>query len=324
MLVCAAAWVVLAPLGEVRGQRLPDLSEAATVSALDGVRQPIRYWAPPVASQQPTPLFVFLHSWSSDYRQANAKWLEQAVRRDWIYLHPNFRGVNQSPKACGSRFARQDILDAVEWICGEVQVDRERIYVAGVSGGGHMTMLMAAHHPDRFSAASAWVGISDLAAWHRLHTSGPEPSRYARMIEQSLGGPPGTSPDIDAQYRDRSAVFHLHQATDLPLSIWAGVNDGHSGSVPVSHALRAFNAVASGRGTEPITESEIQELLTDRRLSRPRSGDEFHDADLDRDVLLRRRTGPSLVTIFDGGHESLPDAACNWLARQRRRAEVGP
>lgn len=97
-----------------------------------------------------TALFVFLHSWSSDYTQDNEKWLRACAERGWIWLHPNFRGINQSPQACGSKFARQDILDAIDHACTLWQVDRERIYLAGVSGGGHMSLLMAGHHPDRF------------------------------------------------------------------------------------------------------------------------------------------------------------------------------
>jgi len=301
-------------------QTLPKLNVATTESALDGETQHVYWWAPDVASDREVPLFVFLHSWSSDYRQDNSKWLREAVRRDWIYLHPDFRGINQSLKACGSRYARRDILDAVVWATQELNVDQDRIYLAGVSGGGHMSMLMAGHHPELFSAVSAWVGISDLSQWHAFHTRNDPPSKYARMIEQSLGGPPGMDADRDADYRDRSPVFHLHRAKDLPVSIWAGVNDGHTGSVPVSHALEAFNAIARGRGDEQITGDEISQLVTRRQLARPRNGDAEFDNALDRQIFLRRKSGPSMVTIFDGGHESIPDAACDWLARHRRTA----
>ena len=81
------------------------------------------------------------------------------------------------------------------------------------------------------------------------------------MIEKSLGGPPGTSDEIDADYRDRSPVFHLPSVNDLPVSIWAGVEDGHSGSVPIRHSLAAFNAIAEaflarylGGRSEPVGE----------------------------------------------------------------------
>lgn len=302
----------------VRGDELPSTQPAETRSALDGETQPLLWWAPPEADSEETPLFVFLHSWSSDYLQDNSKWLRECVRRRWIWLHPNFRGANQSPKACGSRFARQDILDAVDFALGRWKVDRSRIYLAGVSGGGHMSLLMAGWHPERFSAVSAWVGPTDLAEWHRFHSRSGKPEKYAKMIEQSLLGAPGSSPEIDAQYRDRSPVFHLHRAVDLPVMIWAGVEDGHAGSVPVSHSLRAFNAIAAAHGNAVISEAEISQLVEQRRLKNPLPSDQSTDPELSREILLRRTSRDALVTIFDGGHESLPEAAFAWLARYER------
>jgi pimeloyl-ACP methyl ester carboxylesterase len=302
---------------------LPATLQYDIPSSLDGKSQPVLAWAPDTAKVQKTPLFVFLHSWSSDYTQDNSKWLKACAERGWIWLHPNFRGINQSPQACGSRLARQDILDAIEHACELWQVDRERIYLAGVSGGGHMSLLMAGHHPERFSAISAWVGPTDLAQWHRFHTQDGKPGKYAKMIEKSLLGAPGTSPEIDAEYRDRSPVYHLHQATTLPVSIWAGVEDGHTGSVPVSHSLWAFNAVCRGLQRPEISDLEIQQLVRDGQLQQPTADDMAEDVELGRRIFLRRRAGPSVVTIFDGGHESLPPAAMAWLSRQQRIARAG-
>ncbi|MFN9236253.1 MAG: alpha/beta hydrolase family protein, partial [Planctomyces sp.] len=263
---------------------LPATLQYDIPSSLDGKSQPVLAWAPDTAKVQKTPLFVFLHSWSSDYTQDNSKWLKACAERGWIWLHPNFRGINQSPQACGSRLARQDILDAIEHACELWQVDRERIYLAGVSGGGHMSLLMAGHHPERFSAISAWVGPTDLAQWHRFHTQDGKPGKYAKMIEKSLLGAPGTSPEIDAEYRDRSPVYHLHQATTLPVSIWAGVEDGHTGSVPVSHSLWAFNAVCRGLQRPEISDLEIQQLVRDRQLQQPTADDMAEDVELGRKI----------------------------------------
>jgi poly(3-hydroxybutyrate) depolymerase len=316
-----ALCIALCAFGNVMcaaADKLPEMLAASTVSPLDGEQQQILYWEPPSAASTPRPLFVFLHSWSGDYRQDNSKWLRQAVEQEWIYLHPNFRGVNRTPKACGSRFARQDILDAIDWACSNLNADCSRIYLSGVSGGGHMSLLMAGHHPERFSAVAAWVGVSDLAKWHTFHTDRATPTKYARMIEQSLSGPPGTSEQIDAEYRDRSPVYHLHQVGQLPVSIWAGVNDGHTGSVPVTHALEAFNAIAGALGAETVSPQEIQQLRNRKKLTHPKPGDQFFNTELQRNVLLHRTAGASEVTIFDGGHESIPTASTAWLLRHQR------
>lgn len=315
-------WGVLFFAGSATADELPKQTTLETVSELDGETQPILCWAPPEAKTQPTPLFVFLHSWSSDYKQDNTKWLTECVKHRWIWLHPNFRGINQSPKACGSKFARQDILDAIALARKTWNVDEECIYMAGVSGGGHMSLLMAGHHPDSVSAVSSWVGPTDLAEWHRFHTKDGKPTKYAHMIEASLSGPPGESAERDANYKDRSPVFHLHQTRDLPVSIWAGIEDGHSGSVPVSHSLRAFNAIAKGQSTELISETTIQELVAKKPLSSARTEDSATDEILDRRIHLRRTSGPSMVTLFEGGHESIPTAAFEWLKKQKRQVAI--
>ncbi len=300
---------------------VPKTIQAETTSPLDGERQPLLYWAPPEAANQDTPLFVFLHSWSSDYLQDNEKWLRACVEHRWIWLHPNFRGVNQTPKACGSKYARQDILDAIDFISSKFKVDRTRIYLAGVSGGGHMSLLMAGHHPDRFSAVSAWVGPTDLAEWYRFHCKDGQAQKYAQMIAKSLGGKPGDSIEIDTDYRDRSPVFQLQRAGELPVSIWAGVEDGHSGSVPVSHSLRAFNSIALGHGAKstPVSDVEIEQLVGQKKLDQPQPQSEIPG--LSRDVLLHRRSKDSEVIIFDGGHESIPEAAFFWLSAKQRKTQ---
>lgn len=299
---------------------LPPLRSVKVRSTLDHTEQPVLYWAPDTAASEPTVLFVFLHSWSGDYRQANDKWLAQAVERGWIYLHPNFRGRNDHPEACGSKLARQDILDAIDFAENEWNVDASRIYLCGVSGGGHMAMLMAGHHPERFSAVSAWVGISDLAAWHNFHAPRLLPANYAQMVGLSTGGPPGFFDHIDAEYRDRSPLFHIARATNLPLDLNTGINDGHTGSVPVSQTLRAFNAVAHANGdaASVVDEATLSSLWDEGGLKfRPIDASGF-DSLYGVNIRLRRASGKARVTVFEGGHESFPVPACDWLAAHTR------
>ena len=179
-------------------------------------------------------------------------------------------------------------------------------------------MLMAGHFPQQFTAVSAWVGISNLADWYRFHTKKGKPGRYAQMVQKSVGGVPGKSSAIDAQYKDRSPVFHVQNVKSLPIDINAGVNDGHTGSVPIAHSLKAFNVIAKSHGNELISETEMDELWKARKLSNPRDLDQKEDASYGRKILLRRISNKARVTIFDGGHESLPQAACEWLASHTR------
>ncbi|WP_339744252.1 prolyl oligopeptidase family serine peptidase [uncultured Rubinisphaera sp.] len=306
---------------KLQAAELPQLTEFTFQSTLDESTQPALIWIPPQAKVESTPLFIFLHSWSGDYKQNNNVWFAQAVARNWIYLHPNFRGRNDNPAACGSELARQDILDCIQKVIDSTKVDTSRIYLAGSSGGGHMSMLMAGYYPDRFSAVSAWVGISDLAEWHRFHSRGGKPTNYARMIQASTQGVPGQSPEVDAQYMARSPIFHIQNVGDLPLDLNTGIHDGHTGSVPIVHTLNAFNKIAAEKQAPLISPEEIETLNHEKPLTNPQPSDIVPVTEYGTRIYLRRRAGDTRVTVFEGGHESHPLPACRWLSKQERKTE---
>lgn len=262
------------------------------------------------------PLVVSLHSWSFGYEQRQEELEELVVQQGWIYLFPDFRGRNDNPDACGSQTAQQDILDAVQWAKDHYPVDAARIYLTGSSGGGHMTLLMAARHPDVWAAASAWVPISDLAAWQRTQ----EAASYGEMLRACTGGPPGASVAVDGEYAARSPLTWLAAAKDLPVDIAAGIRDGHEGSVPIRHTLEAFNTIAAAAGGDPVGEAEITQLSAgpEARLDSPLPSDLVEDPVLGRAIYLRRTAGNSRVTIFEGGHEGISAAVIDWLKRHSK------
>lgn len=86
------------------------------------------------------------------------------------YLLPEFRGSNldsnpHCTQACGSECAKQNIKDAIGFVVGQYNVDREYIFVLGLSGGGHMALLMAGFCPEYFKAVGVFVPITDLEKW---------------------------------------------------------------------------------------------------------------------------------------------------------------
>jgi len=295
--------------GEGRRQKI------YATSSIDGTRQPCYVILPDRfdPAGKPVPLLVSLHTWSGDVEQRQPDMEKAAEQRGWIYLFPHFRGRNDNPDACGSIKAQQDILDATDWAIKHYPVDTRRIYLTGASGGGHMSMLMAGRHPEKWTAVSAWVGINDLAAWEKRHAG----SGYGQMVHTSCGGAPGESLAIDEQYRNRSPMTWLGRATGVPLDLAAGVHDGHRGSVPVRHTLDAFNIVAEAQGAPRITAEEIAQISRPNgRLERPQQSDRKADPTYGRAVYLRRAAGKARVTIFEGGHERLAEAAADWLSRQ--------
>ena len=296
-------------------------AEVKVKSSLDGDERPTWFWAPP-KPQGKIPLLVALHSWSFDYRgpEPRGNFFRECRARGWAFLAPDFRGRNRTPASCGSDLAVQDIVDAVEWVKARVPVDLDRIYLVGGSGGGMMTILMAGRHPEIWAGCYAACPISDIARWHdETKAMGDWRARYSDEIEKACGGSPTEKP---AEYVRRSPLTYLSaaRAAGTHIDVCEGVHDGHDGSVPVGHAIRAFNALADER--DRISEDDIAFIerteTVPARLAFAGSVPFFGD----RKVFLRRMSANVRLTIFDGGHAGNYVEAIDWLARQRRNMKA--
>ena len=132
------------------------------------------------------------------------------------------------------------LISSINWVKKKISIDPSRIYLAG------------------YQEEDTW-----LFKWRDgLLTSGQESVRGFRYrlrglaqrmcqiwkkifqdLEKSCGGKPGDNPQVNEQYKKRSPRHGL-MASKVPLDINAGITDGHTGSVPISHSLKAFNLLA--------------------------------------------------------------------------------
>lgn len=290
----------------------PEVQEIQIRSTADQSEQPALTWSP--AEKEARPLLVGLHTWSGNYKQAaNGRvYAQWCMQQGWHFVYPNFRGPNSTPAAMGSDLAVQDVVDAVEHLKKTRAVDTSRIYLVGVSGGGHMAMLMAGRHPEIWAGVSAWCGISDISAWHAEHLKNGRPDNYARNIEAALGGAPA-GPQL-AEAQKRSPLTHLARAKAVPLDIHHGIHDGRTGSVPFRHSLLAFNQVAA----EPLSPPEILAYYDSQQRPASWAAPEADPAFSPRPLHFRKVSGQARVTLFEGGHEILYTPALNWLAQQRQ------
>jgi dienelactone hydrolase len=315
----SAMIVVVALLAVSSIAAAAELHTAAIPSTRDQQPQKVRYFIPANVSA-PVPLLVVFHTWSGDVDQTGfvEPCLAECERRGWALIHPDFRGPNNRPEASASDLAVQDVLDAIRWIEAQTKIDPQRRYAVGASGGGMMTLLMAGRHPELWAGASAWVPISDLAAWHGESVARKQ--RYAGDLEKACGGKPGDSAAIDAEYRQRSPLTYLAKAKTVPIDINAGIHDGYTGSVPIGHSLRAFNLLAGSQGMQDaqFTAAEIEQLTARREIPARDADKAPQEAERQHKVLLRRTAGTARLTIFDGGHEGDMPTAIRWLAEQRR------
>lgn len=204
--------------------------EILVKSTLDGTLQPSLFYKS--ASKEKRPLLVALHTWSFDRFNQIENMLPIAQKHDFNLLLPEFRGSNleDNPNctyACGSEYAKQDVKDAIDYLIANEDVDGENIFLLGLSGGGHMALLMAGKCPELFKAIGAYVPITDLALWAK------ENEGYRRHIVACCG-------DDEEEMRRRSPISYLDTIARANLKIFHGKYDP---VVPVSHSLSLYNAL---------------------------------------------------------------------------------
>ena len=289
-------------------------------STLDGTDQPCYFWAPEKAKDEAVPLIVGLHTWSLDYHQLDhyKTVFNYAAKSGWAFVGPNFRGPNCTPMGCGSDYAVQDIVDAVNYAKAKVKIDASRVYIIGGSGGGHMTLLMLGRHPEEFAGGAAVCPITDIARWHddSLEEHPGRGKNYARNLVAACGGTPAEKPE---EYRHRSPLTWLARAKEqnVPAYICTGIHDGWTGSVPVGHSFRAFNLLAAEK--DRVSEDDIAYIEKNQAVPPSLAAkwtDPFY-TEKSR-IHFRRTSGNVRLTIFEGGHGGPFSAGFDFLSRQRK------
>lgn len=281
-------------------------------SSFDGKLQPAYFYRVP--SNEPRPLVVSLHSWSAGYEQRDTlSWM--CIAENFNYIHPDFRGRNDNPDACGSPMAIRDIDDAISWALANAPVSQKEVHVIGASGGGYATLLsyMTSKHDIR--SFSAWVPISDLEAW--FYESLSREPRYALEIAKVTTGnetAPGNLYFDKDEARLRSPIYMntpVSKRLNSKLIIFAGVHDGYTGSIPITQSLLFYNKVVRDFDSDTsqylVPDKDIITLLSYRMMPAdiyPKLGD--------REILYWKfYLNNVFIIIFDGSHEMLPGVALN-------------
>lgn len=286
----------------------PKAQEVQIVSSVDQSAQPAKFYA--TTNSKAAPLIVALHSWSGDFRQ-KTPFEEMAIAADWNYVHPNFRGPNRSFDACMSDKALADIDDAIDYALKHGNVDRQNILVVGGSGGGLATLGFFLRSKHDLQACQAWVPISDIEDWY--HESRRRGSKYADDVIASTSLP-GTEPagTLNAAECKKRSPIHWDFPAEAPseIRIYAGLLDGRTGSVPISHSIRFWNRLVEHYGSpeDAVSPEELVDLLS---LNVPAQTDtEMLE---DRQVVFSKTAKFGSLKIFDGGHETLHNASFQQL-----------
>lgn len=294
------------------------VQEVAIPSSKDGSMQPAMFFASKQAT--PQPLIVSLHTWSGDYRQYDPL-IREVLERDYNYIHPDFRGANTQPEACGSPLVVPDIEDAIRYAIANGNVDTSEIHIVGLSGGGYATLLCYTRMKMTVKSYAAWVPISNLEDWYWETKSRALP--YAAHILKATR----SKGVLDAEEARSRSPFHdaltFDRAAKGRLYLYAGVHDGYTGSVPITHSLRMYNKliehIDGPASVHRIPESDMLELLSKRGYPEKDFG--FIGG---RKCHYAREFQNLSLHIFEGGHEQLDEFALSLLPIENQRQALPP
>jgi len=106
--------------------------------------------------RKPAPLLLALHGAGGRGRNQVDLWRDVAERAGMIVAAPDEPGENR-----GYGFTAREraaAMAALRWVRRRYNVDENRIHLAGVSRGGHMTWDLATRRPDRWASLAPMIG----------------------------------------------------------------------------------------------------------------------------------------------------------------------
>ena len=147
-------------------------------SSFDGSLQPYAIYTPPsYDSSRSWPLVISLHGYSCDHvlnlrrvmGRGNSFDEPDCVAKLCIPKLPDVDFIVASPYAFGSLgyqgAAETDVLDVIDDVCANFNIDKDMIYLTGLSMGGRGAWLISERHPDLFAAVAPVCGPTGFARW---------------------------------------------------------------------------------------------------------------------------------------------------------------
>ena len=207
------------------------------------------------------PLVVLLHGCTQDPDDLarGTRVAEHADRLNVLVLLPE-QPVSANVKKCWNWFdpahQRRDtgepslIAGATRQVMADWSVDRQRVYVAGISAGAAMASVMAIRYPDLYAAVGLHSGIpfgaaSDVMQGVAVMSNGaPDTERLARDAVGAMGARARPMPAIIVQGA-ADAVVRPVNATNTR-DIWLAMNALAAGGRVGAPASTSSTAEAGG------------------------------------------------------------------------------
>ena len=127
-------------------------------------------YVPPGDRDEPRPLLVMLHGCGQDPDDfaAGTRMNEMARRNGWLVLYPA-QSMQANPQGCWNWFKPNHqergrgepalIAALTQEIMATHRVDASRVYIAGLSAGGAMAVVLGRAYPELFAAVGVHSGL---------------------------------------------------------------------------------------------------------------------------------------------------------------------
>ncbi len=175
-------------------------------------------------TQKRYPLVVFLYGRGGSLQDNNYISPEFAALRSKLWAGGYIVVVPDYGSDCWlNASAEQTVLECLKHSMVAFSVNRDRVYMMGVSMGGGSSLVFTAKHRSLIAGVCDIMGITD-------YTRFSKESNYTSDIAAAYGG---TSADLPDFYRDRSALHHRKELSKLPVLVIHGETDP---VVPISYS----------------------------------------------------------------------------------------
>lgn len=227
------------------------------VSAVDGSTQPYGLIIPAsYDGSKPMRLDVVLHGSSKPVGMSELRFgarfdegddaAKSAPDVDFIELHPLGRVEN-----CYRWAGETDVFEAIEAVCRNYKIDRDRIVLRGMSMGASGTWHLGLKHPSRFVALGPYCGYVDthrfsetpIAGFIKVGPLPPHQERGLHMLDSiDYAANAAVVPAIGA-IGDKDVFFQSHV---------------HMKEVMAKEGLEMVNLISPGTGhtIDPVTHRE--------------------------------------------------------------------
>jgi len=198
----------------------------AGVARAAGGSRNFKLWMPEALDKgRPWPLVLLLHgcthnaedmaeiSGMNEVAQTNqflVAYPEQSrlanLRKCWNWFDPKHQARDAGEPSI--------LAAVVHQVCTTHNVDRDRIYLAGVSAGGAMASILGATYPDLFAAIAVVAGTEFKAATNvsegfaAMEHGGPDPGRQGELAFEAMRG------GLACKKKQRMPVIVFHGTAD--------------------------------------------------------------------------------------------------------------